>query len=82
METESRNKEINDIKYKEVEVNKMIINGKEQAGNIINAEDTKDRQELNVTVYTRSITEPPESGGRHNKIYELLQKVLFKNKRS
>ncbi len=82
METESRNKEINDIKYKEVEVNKMIINGKEQAGNIINAEDTKDKQELNVTVYTRSITEPPESGGRHNKLYELLQKVLFKNKRS
>jgi len=73
METEGRNKEINDIKYKEVEVNKMIINGKEQAGNIINAEDTKDRQELNVTVYT---------GGRHNKLYELLQKVLFKNKRS
>jgi len=82
METEGRNKEINDIKYKEVEVNKMIINGKEQAGNIINAEDTKDRQELNVTVYTRSITEPPENGGRNNKLYELLQKVLFKNKRS
>ncbi len=54
METEGRNKEINDIKYKEVEVNKMIINGKEQTGNIINAEDTKDMQELNVTVYTRS----------------------------
>lgn len=82
METEGRNKEINDIKYKEVEVNKMIINGKEQAGNIINAEDTKDMQELNITVYTRSITEPPENGGRHNKLYELLQKVLFKNKRS
>lgn len=82
METEGRNKEINDIKYKEVEVNKMIINGKEQAGNIINAEDTKDMQELNVTVYTRSITEPPENGWRHNKLYELLQKVLFKNKRS
>lgn len=82
METEGKNKEINDIKYKEVEVNKMIINGKEQAGNIINAEDTKDRQELNVTVYTRSITELPENGGRHNKLYELLQKVLFKNKRS
>ncbi|WP_312447034.1 hypothetical protein [Lacrimispora sp.] len=74
--------EINDTKYKEVEVNKMIINGKEQAGNIINAEDTKDKQELNVTVYTRSITETTESGGRHNKLYELLQKVLFKNKRS
>ncbi|HCD42706.1 MAG TPA: hypothetical protein DEQ64_03005 [Lachnoclostridium sp.] len=74
--------EINDTKYKEVEVNKIIINGKEQAGNIINAEDTKDKQELNVTVYTRSITETPESGGRHNKLYELLQKVLFKNKRS
>ncbi|MFV0239109.1 MAG: hypothetical protein ACK5H4_03580 [Lacrimispora sphenoides] len=82
MEMEGRSKEINDIKYKEVEVNKMIVNGKEQAGNIINAEDTKDRQELNVTVYTRSITEPPESEGRHKSLYELLQKVFFKNKRS
>ncbi len=82
MEDESRNKEINDTKYQEVEINKMIINGKEQAGNIINAEDTKGKQELNVTVYTRSITEAPKGGGGHNKFYELLQKILFKNKRS
>lgn len=58
MEMEGRSKEINDIKYKEVEVNKMIVNGKEQAGNIINAEDTKDRQELNVTVYTQHYGTP------------------------
>ncbi|GLC80522.1 hypothetical protein [Lacrimispora brassicae] len=82
MEDESRNKEINDTKYKEVEINKMIINGKEQAGNIINAEDTKGKQEINVTVYTRSMTEVQKDGGRHNKFYELLQKVLFHNKRS
>ncbi len=82
MEDESKNKEINDTKYKEVKINKMIINGKEQAGNIINAEDTNGKQELNVTVYTRSMTEAAKGGGGHNKFYELLQKVLFKNKRS
>ena len=82
MEDKSRNKEINDTKYQEVKINKMIINGKEQAGNIINAEDTRGKQELNVTVYTRSIAETPKGGEGHNKFYELLQKVLFKNKRS
>ena len=81
MEDESRNKEINDTKYKEVEINKMIVNGKEQAGNIINAEDTKGKQEINVTVYTR-MSAVQKDGGRHNKFYELLQKVLFHNKRS
>lgn len=40
-------------KYKEVKINKMIVNGKEQAGNVISAEDTKEKQELNVTVYTQ-----------------------------
>lgn len=81
MEDESRNKEINDTKYKEVKINKMIVNGKEQAGNIINAEDTIGKQEINVTVYTH-MTEVQKDGGRHNKFYELLQKVLFHNKRS
>lgn len=40
-------------RYKEVKINKMIVNGKEQAGNVISAEDTKEKQELNVTVYTQ-----------------------------
>lgn len=43
-----------DSSYKEVKINKMIVNGKEQEGNIIEAEDTKNVQELNVTVYTQS----------------------------
>ncbi len=82
MGEESQNKEINDTKYKEVKINKMIINGKEQTGNIINAEDTEGKQELNVTVYTNGMTEATKGGGGHNKFYELLQKVFFKNKRS
>jgi hypothetical protein len=40
--------------YKEMKVSKMIVNGKEQAGNIISAEDTKNTQQLNVTVYTQN----------------------------
>ncbi|WP_164473186.1 hypothetical protein [Clostridium sp. E02] len=43
-----------DSSYKEIKVNKMIVNGREQEGNIIHAEDTKNVQELNVTVYTQS----------------------------
>lgn len=43
-----------DSSYKEIRINKMIVNGKEQEGNIIQAEDTKNIQELNVTVYTQS----------------------------
>lgn len=53
MENENKNQFI-DGNYKEVKINKMIVNGKEQEGNIINAEETKDIQELNVTVYTQS----------------------------
>ncbi|ADL05445.1 hypothetical protein [Lacrimispora saccharolytica] len=82
MEDEIKNREINDTQYKEVEINKMIINGKEQAGNIINAEDTRGKQEINVTVYTRSMPQVQKDGGRNNRFYELLQKVLFHNKRS
>ena len=82
MEDEIKNREINDTQYKEVEINKMIINGKEQAGNIINAEDTRGKQEINVTVYPRSMPQVQKDGGRNNRFYELLQKVLFHNKRS
>ncbi|MFA9376169.1 MAG: hypothetical protein ACERKZ_05370 [Lachnotalea sp.] len=44
---------IEDKEYREVEINKIVINGKEKMGNIISAKDTKDKQELNVTVYTK-----------------------------
>lgn len=40
--------------YKEMKVSKMIVNGKEQEGNIISAEVTKDNQQLNVAVYTQN----------------------------
>jgi len=40
--------------YKEMKVSKMIVNGKEQEGNIISAEVTKDSQQLNVAVYTQN----------------------------
>jgi hypothetical protein len=36
MENENKN-DIIDGKYKEIKINKMIVNGKEQEGNIINA---------------------------------------------
>lgn len=81
-EMKTEQDEINNTKYKEIKINKMIINGKEQEGNIINAEDTKDGQELNVTVYTQSIETVEKKGGRHCWIYELLQKGLFHDKRS
>ncbi len=74
--------EINDTQYKEVEVNKMIINGKEQAGNIINAEDTKNKQELNVTVYTAALRNPRKAEGGIINFMNCFKKVLIKNKRS
>lgn len=40
--------------YEEKKVSKMIVNGKEQEGNIISAEDTRDNQQLNVTIYTQN----------------------------
>ncbi len=40
--------------YKEMKVSRIIVNGKEQAGNIISSEDTKDTQQLNVTIYTQN----------------------------
>jgi len=40
--------------YKEMKVSKLIVNGKEQEGNIISAEVTKDNQQLNVAVYTQN----------------------------
>lgn len=48
-------------KYKEVKINKMIVNGKEQVSNVISAEDTKEKQELNVTVYTQKAEDTPET---------------------
>ncbi|RDY31895.1 hypothetical protein [Lachnotalea glycerini] len=69
-------------KYKEVKINKMIVNGKEQEGNIILAEDTKGKTELNVTVYTQDIKTVQEKKKGNFSIYELLKKCIFHNRRS
>jgi hypothetical protein len=53
MENENKS-DIIDSGYKEIKINKMIVNGKEQDGNIIDGGDTKNIQELNVTVYTQN----------------------------
>lgn len=45
--------EIDGKTYKEVKINKLIINGKEQGSQIISADETKSNQELNVTIYTQ-----------------------------
>lgn len=82
MEQEKKNEELLDSKYKEVKINKIIIDGKEQEGNIINSEDTKDKQELNITVYTKAVQADETNEGGLSRFYELLQKVLFRNRRS
>lgn len=82
MEQEKKNEELLDSKYKEVKINKIIIDGKEQEGNIINSEDTKDKQELNITVYTKAVQADETNERGLSRFYELLQKVLFRNKRS
>lgn len=71
-----------DTKYKEVKIDKMVVNGKEQQGSIISADDTKGKNELNVKVYTQDITTIPKKRKVSNTIYELLQKSIFRNKRS
>lgn len=72
---------LNGKEYKEVKIKKMIINGKEQEGSIIKAEDTTDKQELNITLYTQNSETVVENKGGHRWFYELLQKVIFYNKR-
>lgn len=49
-------------KYKEVKIDKMIVNGREQVGNIISGDDTKEKQELNVTLYTQNPEDTSETG--------------------
>lgn len=81
-----------DTKYKEVKINKMIVNGKEQAGNIISTEDSKEKQELNVTVYTQELdsneieTKEIKSSQKIRKgismIHELFKKRIFHHKRN
>lgn len=44
--------EIDNKDYKEVKIKKMVVDGKEQDGNMIYAKDTKDKQQLYVTIYT------------------------------
>lgn len=51
-----------DETYKELSISKMIVNGKEQNGNMILADMTKDRQIINVTVYTKEV----ETKADHN----------------
>lgn len=41
-------------KYKEMKVSKIVVNGEEHEGNVINAEDAAKSQQLNVTVYTQN----------------------------
>ena len=41
--------------YREVKIDKLIINGKEQQGQIIPADATIGKQEINVTVYTQHL---------------------------
>ncbi|WP_349673025.1 hypothetical protein [Lacrimispora sp.] len=53
MESETNFDTIKD-KYKELKVSKIIVNGEEHQGNVINAEATKDTQQLNVNVYTQN----------------------------
>lgn len=45
--------EIDGKTYKEVKINKLVINGKEQQGQIISSDTTDHVQEINVTIYTQ-----------------------------
>lgn len=47
--------------YNEVEIEKLIINGKEQDGFVISAEQTKGISELNVTLQTKKQDTEPAS---------------------
>lgn len=48
-------KVINGQVYKEVKINKMVINGKEKDGCIISAEENNGEDELIVTIVTESL---------------------------
>ena len=73
-----------DKEYKEIKIGKMIVNGKEQKGNIISSEDTKNKQELHVTIYTQDLDTVEKKREERSWIYELLKlkKGFFHNKRS
>lgn len=77
---ENKIKKFDNKKYKELAIDKIVLNGKEKTECIISADETKNRQELHVTVYTHNKnTVPKEKKG--NKIYELFKKGIFHNKR-
>jgi len=48
---------IADKAYKEVKINKMIINGQERNGCIIPAEETTEDNEMTVTIFTENPNE-------------------------
>lgn len=60
--------EIDNKDYKEMVISKMVIDGKEQSGNMIRAEDTMEKQQLNVTIYAQTQAgENAESEGEVSK---------------
>ncbi|MEY8355921.1 hypothetical protein AALB39_21550 [Lachnospiraceae bacterium 54-53] len=63
MDLENKTEDLIGANYKEVKINKIIIDGKEQAGNIISAEDTKDKHELSVAVFTEESKTGETKGG-------------------
>jgi len=61
--------EIYNKDYKEVKIKKMVVDGKEQEGNIIYAEDTKNKQELHVTIFTQD-SDAQDSGVQNSDTQE------------
>ncbi|WP_070001154.1 hypothetical protein [Cellulosilyticum sp. I15G10I2] len=45
--------EIDGKTYQEVKIKKLVINGKEQHGQIISADAADNAQEISVTIYTQ-----------------------------
>ncbi|WP_155268559.1 hypothetical protein [Clostridium beijerinckii] len=43
--------------YKEVKINKIIVNGKEISGSIIPAEDATEDNDMTVTIFTENANE-------------------------
>lgn len=71
----------NDTNYKEVQIKEMLIDGKKQEGNIITIDNTKGKQEINVTVYTQDIETVQNKEKGISVLHEWLKKGIFRNKR-
>jgi len=80
-DTENSSELVIDSNYKEVQINKMIINGKEQEGNLITIDDTRGKQEINVKVYTQDIEAVPNKEEGKQTLHEWIKKGIFRNKR-